>query len=40
LTQCIYQAPKPSISLKSIRMWLKKNNRWKIVGGSISEEGL
>jgi hypothetical protein len=33
----IYEGPKSSVSLKFMRVWLKKNNRWKIVAGSISK---
>jgi hypothetical protein len=31
----IYEGP--SVSLKFMRVWLKKNNRWKIVAASISK---
>jgi len=33
----IYGCAKSSVSLKFMRVWLKKNNRWKIVAGSISK---
>lgn len=33
----IYEGPRASASLKFMRVWLKKNNRWKIVAGSISK---
>jgi hypothetical protein len=32
-----YEGPKSSVSLKFMRVWLKKNNNWKIVAGSISK---
>lgn len=32
-----YEGPKSSVSLKFMRLWLKKNNGWKIVAGSISK---
>ena|ERR1700730_14541413 len=32
-----YEGPKSSASLKFMRVWLKKNDRWKIVAGSISK---
>jgi hypothetical protein len=33
----LYEASNSSVSLKFMRVWLKKNNRWKIVAGSISK---
>jgi rhodanese-related sulfurtransferase len=33
----IYEGPKASVSLKFMGVWLKKNNRRKIVAGSISK---
>ena len=33
----IYEGSNSSVSLKFMRVWLKKNNRWKIVAGSISK---
>ena len=32
-----YESPKASVSLKFMRVWLKKNDGWKIVAGSISK---
>jgi hypothetical protein len=34
--QGTYEGPQSSITLKFMRVWLKKNNRWQIVAGSIS----
>jgi hypothetical protein len=31
-----YEAPQSSVTLKFMRLWIKKNNGWKIVAGSIS----
>lgn len=31
------EGPKSTVSLKFMRVWLKKNNRWKIVARSISK---
>jgi hypothetical protein len=31
-----YEAPQSSVTLKFMRVWVKKNNDWKIVAGSIS----
>ena len=33
----IYEGPNSRVSLKFMRVSLKKNNRWKIVAGSISK---
>ena len=33
----IYEGSKSNVSLKFMRVCLKKNNRWKIVAGSISK---
>jgi hypothetical protein len=30
------EAPQSSVTLKFMRLWIKKNNGWKIVAGSIS----
>jgi hypothetical protein len=32
-----YESPNSNFSLKFMRVWLKKNNRWKIVAGSIAK---
>jgi hypothetical protein len=32
----VYEAPNGTVTLKFLRVWLKKNNRWQIVAGSIS----
>jgi Domain of unknown function (DUF4440) len=32
----VYEAPNGTVTLKFMRVWLKKNNRWQIVAGSIS----
>jgi len=34
--QGIYEGPQSSAKLKFMRVWLKKNDRWQIVAGSIS----
>ncbi len=31
-----YEGPQSSFTLKFMRVWLKKNNRWQIVAGSVS----
>ena len=31
-----YESPPSSVTLKFMRVWVKKNNYWKIVAGSIS----
>ncbi len=31
-----YEGPQSSFTLKFMRVWLKNNNRWQIVAGSIS----
>ena len=31
-----YESPKGSVSLKFMRLWLKRDGRWKIIAGSIS----
>jgi hypothetical protein len=32
----VYEGPQGSFTLKFMRVWLKKNNRWQIIAGSIS----
>jgi hypothetical protein len=34
--QGTYEGPQSSATLKFMRVWLKKNNRWQIVAGSVS----
>jgi len=34
--QGTYEGPQSSTKLKFMRVWLKKNDRWQIVAGSIS----
>ena len=34
--QGAYEGPQSSVTLKFMRVWVKKNNRWQIVAGSIS----
>jgi uncharacterized protein (TIGR02246 family) len=34
--QGTYEGPQSSATLKFMRVWLRKNNRWQIVAGSIS----
>jgi hypothetical protein len=34
--QGTYEGPQFSSTLKFMRVWLKKNNRWQIVAGSVS----
>ncbi len=34
--QGVYEGPQGSVTLKFMRVWLKKNNRWQIVAGSVS----
>ena len=31
-----YEGPQSSVTLKFMRVWVKKNNQWKIMAGSIS----
>jgi ketosteroid isomerase-like protein len=35
--QGTYEGPKSSATLKFMRVWLKKDNRWQIIAGSISK---
>ena len=32
----IYESPKGSVTLKFMRVWLKRDGRWQIIAGSIS----
>jgi ketosteroid isomerase-like protein len=32
----VYEGPQGVVTLKFMRVWLKKNNQWQIVAGSIS----
>jgi len=34
--QGTYEGPQSTAKLKFMRVWLKKNDRWQIVAGSIS----
>jgi hypothetical protein len=34
--QGTYEGPQSSATLKFMRVWLKKNNRWQIVAASVS----
>jgi len=34
--QGTYEGPQSSVTLKFMRVWLKKNNRWQIVAASVS----
>ena len=32
-----YETPQSSVTLKFLRVWLKKNDRWQIIAGSVSK---
>jgi hypothetical protein len=32
-----YESPQSTVTLKFMRVWLKKNNRWQIIAGSVSK---
>ena len=32
-----YESPQSSVTLKFMRVWLKKNNRWQIIAASVSK---
>jgi len=34
--QGTYEGPQASVKRKFLRVWLKKNDRWQIIAGSIS----
>jgi ketosteroid isomerase-like protein len=35
--QGIYEGPQASVTLKFMRVWVKKDNRWQIVAGLVSK---
>ena len=32
-----YETPQSNVTLKFMRVWLKKNNQWQIIAGSVSK---
>ena len=35
--QGVYEGPQSSFTLKFMRVWVKKNNRWQVVAASVSK---